>query len=254
MPTVNASKIEGSVALVTGANRGIGRAIADALLQRGAARVYATARDPKTLEVLHERYGSRVVPLRLDVTNADQVAEVARQATDVDLLFNNAGAFEPTELTSQAIVDVARREMEVNYFGALRMLQGFGDTLVHRGGVIVNVGSAAGLTNVPIQPTYSASKAAQHSLTQASRALLAARGVTVHGVYPGPVDTDMVKDLPPEFEKTPPEDVANAVLDGIEAGDEDIFPDPFAVAFGAQFYSSPKSAERQMAATVAIAA
>src|SRR3954453_6002757 len=159
MQTVNGSKIEGSVALVAGANRGIGRAIADALLQRGAAKVYATARDPKTLEVLQERYGARVVSLRLDVTNADHVSEVARQATDVDLLFNNAGAFEPTELTSEAIVDVARREMEVNYFGALRMLQGFGDTLVHRGGVIVNVGSAAGLTNVPIQPTYSASKA-----------------------------------------------------------------------------------------------
>jgi NAD(P)-dependent dehydrogenase (short-subunit alcohol dehydrogenase family) len=249
-----ATRIEGSVALVTGANRGIGRAITEALLARGAEKVYATARDPKTLAVLQERYGSRVVALRLDVTDADQVAEVAREATDVDVLINNAGAFEPTELTDEAIVDVARREMEVNYFGALRMLQRFGDTLVRRGGVIVNVGSAAGLTNVPLQPTYSASKAAQHSLTQASRALLAGRGVTVHGVYPGPVDTDMTKDLPPQFEKTAPEDVANQVLDGVEAGTEDIFPDPFAVAFGEQFHSSPKSVERQMAAIVAIPA
>ena len=245
----NSRRIEGSVALVTGANRGIGRAITEALLERGAEKVYATARDPKTLEVLRERYGSRVVPLRLDVTNADQVAEVARQATDVDLLFNNAGAVEPTELTNEAIVDVARREMEVNYFGALRIVQRFAETLAQGGGAIVNVGSAAGLTNVPFNPTYSASKAAQHSLTQASRALL--RGVTVHGVYPGPVDTDMTKQLPPQFEKTPPEDVANAVLDGVEAGIEDIFPDPFAVAFGEQFHSSPKGAERQMAATVA---
>ena len=155
-----ATRIEGSVALVTGANRGIGRAITEALLARGAEKVYATARDPKTLAVLQERYGSRVVALRLDVTDADQVAEVAREATDVDVLINNAGAFEPTELTDEAIVDVARREMEVNYFGALRMLQGFGNTLVRRGGVIVYVGSAAGLTNVPLQPTYSASKAA----------------------------------------------------------------------------------------------
>ncbi len=253
MPTVNARKIEGSVALVTGANRGIGRAITEALLERGAEKVYATARDPKTLEMLQERYGSRVVPLQLDITSADQVAEVARQATDVDLLFNNAGAFEPTELTSEAIVDVARREMEVNYFGALRMLQGFTDTLVRRGGAIVNIGSAAGLTNVPIQPTYSASKAALHSLTQASRALLAARGVAVFGVYAGPVDTDMVKDLPPQFEKTPPEDVASEILDGVEGGDEDIFPDPFAVAFGEQFHSSPKSSERQAAALVSSA-
>jgi NAD(P)-dependent dehydrogenase (short-subunit alcohol dehydrogenase family) len=249
-----ATRIEGSVALVTGANRGIGRAITEALLERGAEKVYATARDPRTLAVLEERYGSRLVALRLDVTDADQVAEVAREATDVDVLINNAGAFEPTELSDEAIVDVARREMEVNYFGALRMLQGFGDTLVRRGGVIVYVGSAAGLTNVPLQPTYSASKAAQHSLTQASRALLAGRGVTVHGVYPGPVDTDMTKDLPPQFEKTAPEHVANQVLDGVEAGDEDIFPDPFAVVFGEQFHSSPKSVERQMAAIVAIPA
>jgi NAD(P)-dependent dehydrogenase (short-subunit alcohol dehydrogenase family) len=249
-----ATRVEGSVALVTGANRGIGRAITEALLARGAEKVYATARDPKTLAVLQEHYGSRVVALRLDVTDADQVAEVAREATDVDVLINNAGAFEPTELTDEAIVDVARREMEVNYFGALRMLQGFGNTLVRRGGVIVYVGSAAGLTNVPLQPTYSASKAAQHSLTQASRALLAGRGVTVHGVYPGPVDTDMTKNLPPQFEKTAPADVANQVLDGVEAGTEDIFPDPFAVAFGEQFHSSPKSVERQMAAIVAIPA
>ncbi|HEY0688688.1 MAG TPA: SDR family oxidoreductase [Kribbella sp.] len=248
------TRIEGSVALVTGANRGIGRAITEALLERGAAKVYATARDPKTLEVLRERYGPRVVALRLDVTDVDQVAEVAREATDVDVLFNNAGAFEPTDLTNDAIVDAARREMEVNYFGALRMLRGFGDTLVRRGGTIVNVGSAAGLTNVPLQPTYSASKAAQHSLTQASRALLAAQGVRVHGVYPGPVDTDMTKDLPPQFEKTPPEDVANKILDGVQAGYEDIFPDPFAVAFGEQFHSSPKAVERQMAAIVAIPA
>jgi NAD(P)-dependent dehydrogenase (short-subunit alcohol dehydrogenase family) len=250
MQTENGTKIEGSVALVTGANRGIGRAITEALLERGAQKVYATARYPKTLEVLRERYGSRLIPLRLDVTDGAQVAEVARHATDVDVLFNNAGAYEPTELTSEAIVDVARREMEVNYFGALRMVRSFADTLTHRGGVIVNIGSAAGLTNVPLNPTYSASKAAQHSLTQASRALL--QGVTVYGVYPGPVDTDMVKALP--LEKTPPEDVANAILDGVEAGNEDILPDPFARAFGERFYASPKSAERQAAALVSGAA
>lgn len=247
-------RIDGSVALVTGANRGIGRATTQALLERGAEKVYATARDPKTLEELRERYRARVVALRLDVTNAEQVAEVARVATDVDVLVNNAGAFEPTELANEAIVEVARREMEVNYFGALRMLRGFGDTLVRRGGVIVNVGSAAGLSNVPLQPTYSASKAAQHSLTQAARALLAVRGVRVYGVYPGPVDTDMTKDLPAQFDKTPPEDVANKILDGVEAGIEDIFPDPFSVAFGERFLSSPKSVERQMAAIVAIPA
>ncbi|MEU8310654.1 SDR family oxidoreductase [Actinomadura sp. NPDC048955] len=247
-------RIDGSVALVTGANRGIGRAITEALLKCGSTKVYAGARDPKTLEPLREHHGSRLVPVRLDVTDAVQVAEVVGQATDIDLLVNNAGAFEPTELTDQAIIEVARREMEVNYFGVLRMVRGFADTLGRRGGVIVNICSVAGLTNVPLQPTYSASKAAQNSLTQAARALLAAQAVSVYGVYPGPVDTDMTKDLPAEFEKTSPGDIAKAMLAGIEAGEEDIFPDAFSAAFGEQFHSSPKNAERQMAAIVAASA
>ncbi|MBV8952491.1 MAG: SDR family NAD(P)-dependent oxidoreductase [Solirubrobacterales bacterium] len=203
---------------------------------------------------MQKRYGARLVALRLDVTDAGQVADAARQASDVDLVFSNAGAFEPTELTDGAIVEVARREMEVNYFGALQMLRSFAENLADRGGALVNVGSVAGLANVPIQPTYSASKAAQHSLTQAARAILAGRGVTVHGVYPGPVDTDMSKDLPAQFEKTAPDDVASQILDGVEAGYEDIFPDPFAAAFAERFHTSSKSVERQMAATVAIPA
>lgn len=203
---------------------------------------------------MQKRYGARLVALRLDVTDAGQVADAARQASDVDLVFSNAGAFEPTELTDGAIVEVARREMEVNYFGALQMLRSFAQSLADRGGALVNVSSVAGLANVPIQPTYSASKAAQHSLTQAARAILAGRGVTVHGVYPGPVDTDMSKDLPAQFEKTAPDDVASQILDGVEAGYEDIFPDPFAAAFAERFHTSSKSVERQMAATVAIPA
>ena len=241
--------IDGSVALVTGANRGIGRAITEALLERGARKVYAAARDPKTLEELTQRHGPRVVALRLDVTNADQVAEAARQATDVDLLINNAGLVEPGELITDTIVDVAHREMEVNYFGPLRMLQRFADTLEQRGGAIVNVNSAAGLTNSPFIPTYSASKAALHSLTQASRALLASRGVTVYGVYAGAVDTDMSKGF--NIEKSSAQDVATRILDGVEAGDEDIFPDAWAVAFAEQFNSSPKDSERQAAAAIA---
>ena len=138
--------------------------------------------------------------------------------------------------------------MEVNYFGPLTLLQGFADALSARGGAVVNVASIAGLTNFPFYPTYSASKAAIHSLTQGSRALLASRGVAVFGVYPGPVDTDMAKDI--QMEKTSPRDVAGAVLDGVEAGKEDIFPDPFAANFGEQYHSSPKASEQQIAAMV----
>ncbi len=244
-------KIEGSVALVTGANRGIGRALTEALLKRGAKRVYAGARDPKTLTELVEAHRDRVVPLRLDVTNREEVAEAARAATDIDVLFNNAGVVEAKGLAETDLVERARREMEVNYLAPLRLLVGFADGLASRKGAVVNVSSVAGLTSFAFFPTYSASKAAIHSLTQGARALLAARGLSVIGVYPGPVDTDMAKEI--SFDKTSPESVAEAILDGVEAGTEDIFPDPFAATFGAQFESSPKASERQVAAMVSAA-
>lgn len=242
-------KIQGTVALVTGANRGIGRALTEALLERGASKVYATARDIASLQALKERHPEQVVALKLDVTEADQVARVAREATDVVLLINNAGVVAGQELIGSGTVEQARREMEVNYFAPLHLLQRFAEGLAARGGAVVNVSSIAGLTNFPLLPTYSASKAAIHSLTQGSRALLARRGITIFGVYPGPVDTDMAKVL--TFDKASPAAVAKAVLDGIEAGAEDIFPDAFAATFGQQYETSPKQSERQLAAMVA---
>jgi NAD(P)-dependent dehydrogenase (short-subunit alcohol dehydrogenase family) len=242
------NRIEGSAALVTGASRGLGRAIVEALLLRDAKKVYATARDPMTVEALKDKYGSRVVPLRLDVTSAEQIAEVVRSAPDVDLLFGNAGVAQLTQLTTQTVVDQARHEMEVNYFGNLRLLRDFADIITRRRGTVVIISSVTGLTNQPAVLTYSASKAALHSLTQGARLLLSPRGVRVVGVYPGPLDTDMTKGL--QLEKAAPEEVANNILDGVEAGSDDIFPDPFAVAFGEQFQSSPKDSERQIAAAV----
>lgn len=239
-------RIEGAVALVTGANRGIGRALTEALLGRGVKKVYATARDPQALRDLHDE---RLVALRLDVTDADQIRAAAEAASDVELVFNNAGVLLATGIADATVLGQARREMEVNYFGPLQLLQALAPTLARNGGgAVVNIGSAAGLTNVPFFPTYSASKAALHSLTQAARVLLGAQGTSVFGVYAGPIDTDMVREL--ALPKTSPRDVALAILDGIEAGQEDIFPDPFAVDFGRQFQSSPKASERQNAAMV----
>ncbi len=244
---MNPRRIEGTVALVTGASRGIGRALTEALLARGVRKVYATARNPEALRDLRD---GRLVSLRLDVTDADQIRAIGEAAPDVELVFNNAGVALATGIGDSAVLEQARREMEVNYFGPLQLLRRLAPALARNGGgAVVNVGSAAGLTNIPFLPTYSASKAALHSLTQAARILLGAQGISVFGVYAGPVDTDMSRELP--LPKTSPREVALAILDGIEAGQEDIFPDPFAVEFGRQFGSSPKAAERQVAAMVA---
>ena len=244
---MNARRIEGAVALVTGANRGIGRALTEALLSRGVGKVYATARNPEALRELRDE---RLVLLQLDVTDADQISAAADAASDVDLVFNNAGVAFMGGIAESIVIGQARREMEVNYFGPLQVLQRLAPSLARNGGgAVINIGSAAGLTNIPFFPTYSASKAALHSLTQAARVLLGPQGTSVFGVYAGPVDTDMVRDL--ALPKTSPSEVAFAILNGIEAGEEDIFPDPFAVDFGRRFETSPKASERQIAAMVA---
>jgi NAD(P)-dependent dehydrogenase (short-subunit alcohol dehydrogenase family) len=241
---MNAHRIEGAVALVTGANRGIGRALTEALLARGARKVYATARNPEALRALRNE---RLVALRLDLTDADQIRAAGDAAPDVELVFNNAGVALPGGIADEAALDRARHEMEVNYFGPLQLLRRLAPALARNGGgAVINIDSTAGLTSVPFIPTYSASKAALHSLTQAARTLLGTQGTSVFGVYPGPVDTDMTRGF--EMPKSSPRDVAFAVLDGIEAGHEDIFPDSFALDFGRQFESSQKTSERQMAA------
>jgi len=244
---MSGTKINGSVALITGANRGIGRAIAEAFLERGASKVYAAARNPETVADLKSQYGDRVVPLPLDVTDGGQVREAAAAAGDVGVLVNNAGVAVGGQLTEAGTLDNARQEMEVNYFAPLNLMQNFAPILSgNGGGAVVNVSSVGGLSNFPMYPTYSASKAAVHSLTQGARALLAGQGTQAIGVYPGPVDTEMAKGVP--MEKATPQSVAKLILDGIENGTEDIFPDPFAEDFGKQYESSPKAVERQMTA------
>ena len=163
-------KIDGAVALVTGANRGIGRAIAEKLLERGAGKVYAAARNPEQLKELQSQHGDRLVPLKPDVTDAGQLREVAGKIGDVQIVINNAGVALGEDIGNDAIVDQARQEMEVNYFGPLSLVQHLAPALEKNGGgAVVNIASVAGLTNFPMFPTYSASKAAVHSLTQAQR-------------------------------------------------------------------------------------
>src|SRR5437867_4661806 len=208
-------QIEGKATLVTGANRGIGKAIVEALLERGASKVWAGARRVEALSALKGAHGGRLEVLKLDVTREDDVAAAARKATDVALLVNNAGVANAigTPATDPEWVRVGRQEFDVNFFGSFAVSQAFAPALARNRGAIVNVVSVAGLVNFPVLLSYSASKAALHSLTQGLRAGLKGQGIQVFGVYPGPVDTDMAKGIP--MDKTPAEDVARAILEGV---------------------------------------
>ena len=241
-------QVEGRVALVTGANRGIGRAIVEALLARGARKVYAAARKPEALAELVRASEGRVAALRLDVTNGAETQAAAERADDVDLLVNNAGvvshAFAGFE--DPTWLDAARQEFETNVVGTLRVSQAFAPVLAgHGGGAIVNVISVAGLVGFPPAITYSASKAALHSITQTTRQLLRGQGTFVAGVYPGPVDTEMAERFP--VPKVSAASAANAILDGLEEGLEEIYPDPFAVEYGDVYAVNPKGLEQRIA-------
>ena len=236
--------VDGKVALVTGANRGIGKAIAMALLESGASKVYAGARDIDSLSELQNEYGERLVPVQLDVTDDASVAAAAEQATDVEILVNNAGVFALGSFADGNMVENYHANMDVNALGVVRVTQAFFEVLrTKESGAVVNVASVAGLTNMAIGINYSASKAFAHSVTQGTRSALKDTGILVSGVYPGPVDTDMTKDFP--FAKATPESVAARVIAGIENGDEEIFPDAMAEDVGNLYFEDPKELERQ---------
>jgi NAD(P)-dependent dehydrogenase (short-subunit alcohol dehydrogenase family) len=233
-------ELSGTTALITGANRGIGAAIAEALVSAGAARVYAAMRNPAP--VLRE---SKIVPIRLDVTEPGLIAEAAARCGDVQVLVNNAGIYAGQPLIGAVDREAADREMRVNYFGTLGMSRAFAPILARNGGgAIVNVLSILGRVSAPRAGSYSASKAAGFSLTQAVRAELASQGTLVIGVMPGFVDTDMARQI--TAPKLAPETVALSIMDALREGREDVYPGSAAdIAAGLQ--ADPKSVERQFA-------
>ena len=213
-------KIENSVALVTGANRGIGLALTRALLARGAAKVYAAARDPRSVTL------PGAVPIRLDVTDPAQVAAAAREASDVTLVINNAGIGSATPLLSADALAALRRELETNTFGTLEVARAFAPVLArHGGGGLVDILSVVSWVNSSILATYSVSKSAAWSVTNGLRNELRAQGTYVAGVHVGFVDTDLTRGL--DAPKLSASDVAAAILDGIAAGSEEIVVDDF---------------------------
>ncbi len=238
------SKIIDKTVLVTGANRGIGRAFVNVLLETGANKIYASARNPETLNDLVASGGGKVIAIKIDVTKPENINEAAAELKDVDLLINNAGVATFEGIISAENDHAARLEMETNYFGTFNLIRAFAPILKDNGGgAIINMASIASYVNFPALGSYCASKAAVHSLTQGVRAELEAQGTLVTGVYPGPIDTDMAVNFP--MDKTPTATAVKNILDAVDKGIEDIYPDVVSETMFAQFLSDPKILEKE---------
>ena len=237
------TNLEGKSVLITGTNRGLGRALVEEALARGASRVYAAARRPIAYD------DPRVTPVTLDVTSAEDIKRAVEIVDSLDVLVNSAGLALYDDLSDRATLE---QHLDVNLFGPHALIQAFQPRLVDARGAIVNVLSVSGLAALPLNPSYSVSKAAALGLSQSLRALLAPKGVDVHVVLAGPIDTDMSRDL--QVPKASPESVAQAIFDGVQRGEEEIFPDPLSQPLADVWRAGPvKEMERQNAMLVASA-
>lgn len=235
------STFAGKTVLVTGANRGLGQALVDEALRRGVKRVYAGTRQPLS------HPDERVVPVMLDLTDEAQIQRAVEQVESLDVLINNAGVAIYDDLSDRAMLE---QHLAVNLFGTWSLTRAFLPLLTHTNGAVVNVLSTAAAAALPIIPSYSVSKAASWSLSQSLRALLAPRGVSVHAVLAGPMNTEMSRELP--VPKASTESVARAIFDAVKAGEDDIFPDPLSATLAESWQTGAvKEMERQNAALVA---
>ena len=238
-------KIEGSTALVTGANRGLGANLVRELLAAGAGRVYATARNPQALASAAFASDPRVKTLAMDITDSQSVTAAAQTASDVTLLVNNAGVLNFGGVVD-ADLDVVGRDFATNYIGTLRVTQAFVPVLeANAPGAIVNILTLIALAPVPGMAGYSASKAAAHSATQALRAELRDRGIEVVGAYPGGIDTDMLAGV--EADKADPAVVAARVIAGLDRGESVIWPDDASAGAGSMYLTDPIKLEQMLA-------
>jgi NAD(P)-dependent dehydrogenase (short-subunit alcohol dehydrogenase family) len=232
--------IKGSVVLITGASGAIAQALIAALAARGAGKIYAAARDISALAA-----SSLLVPIKMDVTSDDDVAKAAAVATDITLLINNAGINRNTSFMTAPDLAIAKEEIEANYLGPLRVTRAFAPALIANHGAVLNMLTILARVNLPFMGSYCASKAAGLSLTQGLRGELGPKGVRIAAALPGAVDTRMTAGLP--IPKMTPADAAVEILDGFEAGEEEIYVGEMARGLAQGLSADPKAVERQLA-------
>lgn len=222
-------QVQGKVALVTGANRGIGKAIVESLLKHGAKKVYAAVRKPEAIAEWAQESGGKIVPLEVELSAPATVQAAAKAAQDVDLVINNAGVYRSSDLLSSEAEDALRYELEVNLFGLLHVAQAFAPVLAKNGGgAFVQLNSVVSIKSFLSAATYSASKAASYSLTQALKEAFATQGTQVVSVHPGPIKTDMANQAGFGEIAESPDLVADGILHALEHDEFHVFPDSMA--------------------------
>lgn len=243
---MNYFNVKDKVALVTGSNRGIGEAFVKVLVKSGAKKVYAAARNLDSLKPLIAQYPNIIEGVLLDVTNAEHVATLSQKVGQLDILINNAGIANACPSTAENALEMARLEMETNFFGPVQVTLALLPLLKQsKQAAIVNISSIAGISNFPALGTYSASKAAVHSFTQGLRAELMSDAIQVVGVYPGPIDTRMAEGM--EMDKPQPEQVARRTFEALSEGKVDVLPDDFSEQMYEAYLQHPHQLEKAFA-------
>ena len=229
-------ELQGKTVLVTGANRGIGKAITEEFIQQGAAKVYLAVRNTDSVKALLQQYGDKVAVIELDVADAASISRAAQIANDVEIVVNNAGVLKNATVLGPAAIDALAFQMQVNVVGLMQMAQAFAPVLKQNGGgAFVQLNSVASLRTSPNFATYAASKAAAYSITQALKTQLAEQGTAVISVHPGPIKTDMAADAGLADIADPPSVVAKAIVSALKNGEFHVFPDTIARDYWAAY-------------------